>query len=119
MATSKPNRAQCRAASRAQWTAGFAVAAWLTAWLMAWPAVAFGDDARAPAIYKTHCVACHAAMTGGDGHVLYQRDDRLVRNRNDLRARVDFCRTSLGLSWSPTQIQAVSDYLNRQYYRFP
>lgn len=71
-----------------------------------------------PPAYKQNCVACHARMTGGDGTVLYQRDDRIVQNRAALTAQVDYCQSSLELNWSRKTVIEVGNYLNRQFYRF-
>lgn len=70
------------------------------------------------ALHENNCIACHAAMTGGEGSVLYTRDDRAVKSSEALTKQVDRCQTSLGLGWSKTQIGSVQQYLNRSFYKF-
>ena len=69
-------------------------------------------------LHENNCIACHAAMTGGDGSVLYTRDDRVVESKDDLGKQVNRCQTSLGLDWSNDQIGAVQQYLNQTFYKF-
>ena len=70
------------------------------------------------ALHQENCIACHAAMTGGDGSVLYTRDDRGVKSLDALSKQVDRCQSSLGLAWSNDQISSVQQYLNNSYYKF-
>ncbi len=70
------------------------------------------------ALYAENCVACHAAMTGGDGSVLYTRDDRSVKSSDALHKQVNRCQSSLGLNWSNAQINSVQQYLNNSFYKF-
>ena len=69
-------------------------------------------------LYTENCVACHAAMTGGDGSVLYTRDDRSVKSSEALNKQVNRCQSSLGLNWSNAQISSVQQYLNKTFYKF-
>jgi cytochrome c2 len=70
------------------------------------------------ALHQENCIACHAAMTGGDGSVLYTRDDHAVKSSGALSKQVDRCQSSLGLAWSKDQIGAVQQYLNSSFYQF-
>jgi len=69
-------------------------------------------------LHQENCIACHAAMTGGDGSVLYTRDDRTVKSLDALSKQVDRCQSSLGLAWSNDHISNVQQYLNSSYYQF-
>lgn len=69
-------------------------------------------------LHTENCKKCHAAMTGGDGSVLYTRNNRNVISIDALADRIHYCQSSLGLNWSADQQQAVKLYLNRSYYNF-
>jgi len=69
-------------------------------------------------LHAENCIACHAAMTGGDGSVLYTRDDRVVKSSDALSKQVNRCQSSLDLNWSNGQIDSVQQYLNTLFYQF-
>jgi mono/diheme cytochrome c family protein len=69
-------------------------------------------------LHAENCIACHASMTGGDGSVLYTREDHSVKSVDDLRKQVNRCQSSLGLNWSDEQISSVQQYLNTSFYKF-
>ena len=69
-------------------------------------------------LHQDNCIACHAAMTGGDGSVLYTRKDRRVTSLDSLAKQVHRCQSSLGLNWSTDQQQNVQHYLNEKFYNF-
>jgi hypothetical protein len=69
-------------------------------------------------LHSENCIACHAAMTGGDGSVLYTRNDRSVKSSDALSKQVDRCQSSLDLNWSNDQIGSVHQYLNTLFYQF-
>ena len=69
-------------------------------------------------LHGENCIACHAAMTGGDGSVLYTRNDRGVNSSDALTKQVNRCQSSLGLNWSNDQINSVQQYLNKSFYQF-
>lgn len=87
--------------------------------LLLLPAAALAADPPAPPGYDRQCAACHIRATGGDGSLLYTRDDRLVRDRDALLRRVAHCRQGSGLRPDPDAARRSADYLNRRYYRFP
>ena len=70
------------------------------------------------ALHQSECTECHGRMTGGDGHVIYSRDERIVRNTTELTARVTHCANGANTGWNVTQINAVTSYLNEQYYHY-
>lgn len=74
---------------------------------------------EAAELHQQYCVACHARMTGGDGSVLYTRDQRLSNSREELHQRVIYCSQNTGASWSKEQISRVVGYLDRMHYQFP
>ena len=69
-------------------------------------------------LHQENCTACHAAMTGGDGSVLYTRKNRNVTTSEALTNQVNRCQSSLELNWSEQQINTVQSYLNKMYYNF-
>jgi hypothetical protein len=69
-------------------------------------------------LHSENCIACHSAMTGGEGSVLYTRDDRNVTSLEALGKQVNRCQTSLELNWSSDQINDVQKYLNKSFYLF-
>ena len=70
------------------------------------------------ALHQSECTECHGRMTGGDGHVIYTRDERIVKNASELKARVTHCANGANTGWNQTQISAVTDYLNQQFYQY-
>ncbi len=70
------------------------------------------------ALHQSECTECHGRMTGGDGHVIYTRDERIVRNIVELKARVTHCANGANTRWNETQISAVTNYLNQQFYQY-
>lgn len=69
-------------------------------------------------LHAENCIACHSAMTGGDGSVLYTRDDQNVKSLDALGKQVNRCQSSLDLNWSTDQISNVQKYLNESFYQF-
>ena len=78
--------------------------------------LAFAENGSA--LHEENCIACHAAMTGGDGSVLYTRKNRNVTSSAALTKQVNRCQSSLELNWSEQQINTVHSYLNKMYYNF-
>ena len=70
------------------------------------------------ALHQTECIECHSRMTGGDGHVIYTRDERIVRNTAELKTRVTHCASGANTDWNQIQINPVTDYLNEQFYQY-
>ena len=69
-------------------------------------------------LYQASCIGCHSRMTGGDGTVLYQRDDKIVTSLDALHQRVTHCANSAATNWTEADIEAVTNYLNDTYYHF-
>lgn len=77
---------------------------------------ALADDGQA--LHDSSCIECHSRMTGGDGHVLYTRDDRIAKNSQALKERVKHCAEGSNTGWDQSQINIVTHYLNDQYYNY-
>jgi mono/diheme cytochrome c family protein len=69
-------------------------------------------------LHQSQCIECHSHMTGGDGHVIYTRDERIAKNATELKARVTHCAKGANTGWNDAQINAVTNYLNQQYYHY-
>lgn len=70
-----------------------------------------GDLQRGQALYSLHCSACHTAQ-------LHWRDQKLAQDWATLRNQVRRWQSNEKLSWSETDIDDVSRYLNTFYYRY-
>jgi len=73
------------------------------------PVGAAGFD-RGQALYENHCRFCHEDWA-------HTREHRQVTSLADLRARVAAWSVHAGLDWGKGEIDAVTDYLNRHFYR--
>ncbi len=69
-------------------------------------------------LHNNNCIECHSRMTGGDGHVLYTRDDRIANTLGALHERVEYCSHGINSGWTESEINAVTQFLNEQYYHF-
>lgn len=78
--------------------------------------VVFAKDGQT--LHDAHCIECHSRMTGGDGHVVYTRDDRIAKSLDELHARVIHCSNGSNTGWGEQQIKAVTHYLNQKYYQY-
>ena len=65
------------------------------------------------------CIGCHAKKFGGDPTQIYLREDRKVRNPEQLIAQVQLCNTELNLQYFPDDEANIAAHLDRDYYRFP
>ncbi|MEN8180704.1 MAG: cytochrome c [Pseudomonadota bacterium] len=62
-------------------------------------------------LYEKHCTQCH-------GSEVMTRSDRRVNDLQQLDAQVRQCDSNLGLQLFDEDIEAVSQYLNRNFYHF-
>jgi len=67
---------------------------------------------RGQALYENHCTACHDPQAHVAG------ETRHVATLADLHARVAAWSVHSGLNWAPEDVDDVTDYLNRRFYRF-
>lgn len=65
----------------------------------------------AQTLMPQHCVQCH-------GTEVYTRKDRKVTSLEGLGRQVRRCEIALELRWFDEDLQAVTDHLNDQFYRF-
>ena len=70
------------------------------------------------ALHQSACIECHSLMTGGDGSVLYKREDRIVQSMEALEKQVARCSSGANTDWNNTQLKSVIGYLNQEHYHF-
>ena len=70
--------------------------------------VAAADPA---ALVQRDCMSCH-------GNEVYTRKDRMVNSLDALRHQINRCHQATGKNWTPEDVEAVVQYLNRGYYKF-
>ncbi len=58
------------------------------------------------------CMACHASRP-------FASETSRIKNYPALNMMVETCNTNLGLGWFPDEVEAVSYFLNRHYYKLP
>ncbi|MCO6411397.1 MAG: cytochrome c [Thiogranum sp.] len=66
---------------------------------------------RGEALYENHCKSCHESWA-------HEREGREAVSRAAVRKRVAAWSVHSGLDWSDQEIDDVTDYLDRQFYRF-
>ena len=62
-------------------------------------------------LQQKNCMSCH-----DDG--MYTREDRFIKNLSGLRSQVQRCESTLGLTWFDEDVDAVTAYLNKKFYKF-
>jgi mono/diheme cytochrome c family protein len=67
---------------------------------------------RGRELYEAHCQHCHTPS-------IHARPNQLPLTRDELAGIVDHFRRTVGLAWTPEEIEDVVEYLDRTRYRFP
>lgn len=65
---------------------------------------------RGQALYDNHCKFCHETW-------VHERDGRHINSLAELRQRVAAWSVHSGLEWTDQEIDDVTDYLSRNFYR--
>ncbi|MBF0124136.1 MAG: cytochrome c [Magnetococcales bacterium] len=73
--------------------------------------------ANGEALHKAHCQDCHASRFK-DASSIYTRPERQVKSVDQLRARVEFCSQQVNAQWFDDEVNAVTTWLNHQFYKF-
>lgn len=68
------------------------------------------EPADPHALHEQNCIQCHQTD-------VYTRADRKVTSYVGLGRQVRRCETALGLRWFDEEIDAMTRYLNREFYR--
>lgn len=84
--------------------------------LIALTSIAMADTGEQ--LHQSACIDCHSRMTGGDGTVLYEREERIVQSLAALQHQTARCSAGAATGWDDAQIQSVVDYLNQSHYHF-
>jgi hypothetical protein len=69
------------------------------------------DADTGKALVEINCTSCH------DDSV-YTRENRRITTPDGLKNQVKRCELSLGLKWFDDDVDAVTSYLNKNYYHF-
>ncbi|PWT76961.1 MAG: cytochrome C [Proteobacteria bacterium] len=70
------------------------------------------DIDRGKSLHETHCGMCHDS-------VAYKRDSRIAKTYEEVRAQVTRWQTNTSLRWSDQDIEDVTAYLAKTYYKIP
>ncbi|MEA2093834.1 MAG: hypothetical protein U9P11_04635 [Pseudomonadota bacterium] len=73
--------------------------------------IARAEFDRGQALYENQCTACHDTLA-------HTRENRRVNTMADLRKQVASWSIHSGLGWSSDEVDDVTDYLARKFYRF-
>jgi len=79
---------------------------------------ASGNPEIGAKLAQKDCVGCHARKFGGDATRIYTREERKVRNPEQLLSQVTVCNADLNLQYFPEDEANVAAHLDRDYYRF-
>ncbi len=74
------------------------------------PPPAAAEFERGQALYENHCRFCHESWA-------HTRGGSRVTSVSSLRQRVAAWSTHSGLGWGSEEIDDVTDYLNRHFYK--
>lgn len=67
---------------------------------------------RAHVLHETYCIMCHDSQ-------VYTRSERLAQNHAQIREQVDRWQGNVSLDWSEADIDLMTNYLARRYYKVP
>jgi len=67
---------------------------------------------KAASLHDSKCLTCHSTS-------VYTSDERKVKSLSALAQRVNMCaKGGARANWSDEQIDSVTEYLNKRYYKF-
>lgn len=70
-------------------------------------------------LHEENCVTCHHPKAEGDHSHLYTREEgRRANDLAGLESMVRMCDTNLNTGWFDDEIENVTAYLNKTYYKF-
>ena len=69
------------------------------------------DAGKGKDLLENNCTSCHS-------DAVYTRENRRITTLDGLNKQVRRCELSLGLKWFDEDINAVTAYLNNNYYHF-
>jgi hypothetical protein len=62
-------------------------------------------------LHEENCLSCHKPE-------LYTRPERRVTSQEKLSSQVRLCVSQLQLQWFDEETESVTDYLNKEFYKF-
>lgn len=69
------------------------------------------DINHGKSLQQDNCMSCHDDS-------IYTREERRVTTHDALKNQVQRCETNLNLTWFPEDVDAVTEYLNKTFYKF-
>lgn len=75
------------------------------------PVVSAAGFDRGQALYENHCQYCHESWA-------HEREGRKVSSKTGLRQMVEAWSIHASLDWSDEEIDAVTNYLDQNFYQF-
>jgi mono/diheme cytochrome c family protein len=76
------------------------------------PAAAAADLERGRMLHENHCRMCHDSIA-------YKRGDRIAGTYAQIKAQVTRWQTNTGLRWSEADIDSVTAFVAKTYYKLP
>ena len=75
------------------------------------PLAQAGDAKHGQELYQANCTRCHDTS-------VHTRPSSIIHSLDGLKKRVQFCEAGNHLNWLPGQIEDVTAYLNKTFYKF-
>lgn len=69
------------------------------------------DGGRGRTLHDTHCISCHDSR-------VYTRATRTAGDYGQVREQVDRWQKNVSLGWQDADIDLVTEYIVKRYYRF-
>ena len=82
----------------------------LAAVLLLYVSAVFAEFDRGQALYEHHCRSCHETWA-------HEQKGSRINTIDSLRQRVAAWSVHSGLGWDDDEIDDVTDYLNRHFYK--
>ena len=70
------------------------------------------DLERGRMLHENHCRMCHDSIA-------YKRAEHIAKDITQVKAQVTRWQTNTGLRWSEDDIDSVTAYVAKRYYRYP
>lgn len=70
------------------------------------------DLERGRMLHENHCRMCHDS-------VAYKRSDKIAHTYDEIKAQVTRWQTNTGLHWSEADIDSVTAFVAKTYYKLP
>lgn len=78
-----------------------------------------GNAQTGKQLFDQHqCNGCHASKYGGDGNMIFTRQERKVKSASALAGQIRMCSTNLGLMLFEDDEEHLAAYLNQHFYKF-